>query len=294
MGNFTMENDRLLVTIADQGAELISIFDKENQREIMWQADPDFWPRHAPVLFPNVGKYYGGHFRYEGQYYEEGQHGFARDMEMERIASGAGFVTHRLAANAATRSRYPFDFQLEITHRLKDKSVQVEWKVVNNGANTMYFTIGGHPAFRVPALPETKYSDYYLKFDEDKDELEYILIDVNTGTAMTETTYKMPLDQHMFRIQDDMFNRDALIFDGGQIQWAAIAGPDGADYVSVRCDGFPNFGIWSKPGASFVCLEPWCGRCDNRGFDADISEKEGINRLEGGEVFEKSYEITIG
>lgn len=293
MGKFTMENEKLLVTIEDTGAELVSVYDKENRREVMWQADPDFWPRHAPVLFPNVGKYYEGHFLYHGQYYKEGQHGFARDMELERIAEGSDYVTHRLLADAATKERYPFDFQLEITHRLKEKTIEVEWKVMNNGGNTMYFTIGGHPAFNVPVQPDTKYSDYYLKFAEDRNTLAYILIDTDTGTAMPETVYMMQLDDHMYKIQDNMFDKDALVFDGGQIEWAAIAMPDGTPYVSIACEGFPNFGIWAKPGAPFVCLEPWCGRCDNSGFNADISEKEGINRLESGAVFDKSYRITI-
>lgn len=291
--NYVMENDRLAVTIANHGAELISIYDKKYQREIIWQADPAFWKRHAPVLFPNVGQYYGGQFWYEGQHYGEGQHGFARDMVFERIAEGSDYVTHRLTANEATKARYPFDFVLEITHRLEGNRVCVSWKVCNAGAKAMYFTIGGHPAFNVPVLPGTKYSDYFIKFADDKDALSYMLLDTDSGTAVTDMLYEMKLTNHMYQIQDDMFDRDALVFDGGQITWAAIAMPDGTPYVSVACEGFPNFGIWSKPGASYVCLEPWCGRCDNRGFAAEISEKEGINKLESGEVFEKAYEIEI-
>lgn len=293
MGKFIMENDKLAVTIADKGAELISVYDKENQREVIWQADPEFWPRHAPVLFPNVGKYYEGQFLYNGQYYKEGQHGFARDMELKRVAEGNDFVTHRLIADEATKSRYPFDFQLDITHHLKGNTIQIEWQVINCGENEMFFTIGGHPAFNVPVRPDTKYSDYYLKFSEDRDALAYMLIDLNTGTALPETTRRLQLDHHMYRIHDDMFDKDALVFDGGQIEWAAITMPDGSPYVALSCKGFPNFGIWSKPGAPFVCLEPWCGRCDNRGFTGEISEKEGINRLESGKTFKKSYAITI-
>ncbi|MGN0203369.1 MAG: aldose 1-epimerase family protein [Coprococcus sp.] len=293
METFTMENDRLLVAIADFGAELISIFDKHYQREIIWQADPVFWKRHAPVLFPNVGKYYHGEFLYNGKHYKEGQHGFARDMVFDRISSGKDYVTYRLASDEDTKRRYPFDFVLEITHRLEGQDIEVLWKVVNIGESPMYFTIGGHPAFNVPVLPDTKFSDYYLTFAEDKETLEYILIDLNTGTAVPDQIFHLELNDHMYRLRDDMFDRDALVFDNGQIGWAGIALPDGTPYVSMTCEGFPNFGIWSVPGAPYVCLEPWCGRCDNRGFEGDISDKAGINRLESGQLFEKSYKITI-
>ena len=293
MGTFTMENDRLVVTISDLGAELLSVFDKKNQREMIWQADPVYWKRHAPVLFPNVGKYYQGEFLYNGKRYSEGQHGFARDMVFDRIASGEDYVTYRLESNEETKRRYPFDFALEITHQLKGRNIEVLWRVVNRGGAPMYFTIGGHPAFNVPALPDTKFSDYYLTFAEDKEALEYILIDMNTGTAMPDQTFSLELQNHRYQIRDDMFDRDALVFDHGQIEWAGIALPDGTPYVTLSCKGFPNFGIWSMPGAPYVCLEPWCGRCDNRGFEGDISEKAGINKLESGQNFEKSYMITI-
>lgn len=293
MGDFTLENGRLAVKVNDLGAELAGIYDKKNQREVLWQAEPDFWPRHAPVLFPNVGKFYRGGFWYDGGFYKEGQHGFARDMIFERAASGEDYVMHRLVSNEETGKRYPFDFVLEITHRLKGQTLEIQWMVENTGDHTMFFTIGGHPGFNVPVISGTKYSDYYLTFAENKDALEYILIDTATGTAMPDKVYRMELANHKYQIRDDMFDRDALIFDHGQIEEAGIAMPDGTPYISVSCKGFPNFGIWSVPGAPYVCLEPWCGRCDNRGFEGDISEKEGINRLECGEKFEKSYTITI-
>lgn len=293
METFIMENDRLRVTIADKGAELFGIYDKGNHREVLWQADPAYWPRRAPILFPNVGKFYRGGFSYQNRFYSEGQHGFARDMMMVRAEAGKDYVVHRLVSGEETKQRYPFDFLLEITHRLKGRDVEVGWKVQNTGDSAMYFTIGGHPGFNVPVLPDTKYSDYYLTFAEDKDVLEYILIDGTTGTAIADAHHQMVLKNHRYQLHDDMFDKDALIFDHGQIEEAGIALPDGTPYLSMSCKGFPNFGIWSAPGAPYVCLEPWCGRCDDRGFEGDISEKPGINRLEKGQIFEKSYTITV-
>ena len=90
-----------------------------------------------------------------------------------------------------------------------------------------------------------------------------------------------------------MFDKDALVFDNEQIEWAALALPDGKPYIALESKDFPNFGIWSKPGAPYVCLEPWCGRCDDKGFNGEISQKPGINTLKAGEVFKKSYDITV-
>jgi len=287
-----LENQYLTVAVADAGAELTSIYDKKNQREIIWEADSKYWKRHAPVLFPNVGKHYLNHYLYNGTTYETKQHGFARDMEFVCNNDTTDRVTHQLKANADTRKVYPFDFVLEITHRLDENQVIVQWKVTNAGKEAMYFTIGGHPAFKVPILENTKQTDYQLIFDK-KEALAYILVDKETGTAIDDTVYHLELNQSKYAITAHMFDKDALIFDKGQIQWAAIGYPDGSPYVAIECNGFPDFGIWSVPGAPFVCLEPWDGRCDNKGFEAEISKKPGINTLASGAIYHKEYKIIV-
>ena len=264
MAAYTIENEKLSVTIDAHGAELSSIYDKENDRELIWQADPAFWNRHAPVLFPNVGKYYGG---------------FARDTEFEQIAAGEDFVTYRLCADEESKKKYPFDFVLEITHRLENNRLSVEWNVKNVDDKEMYFTIGGHPAFNVNILPDTDFEDYSLVFKEGIETLSYILIDAENGTALTDKTHKLELTNSKYALKKDMFDKDALIFDNGQIEWVGLALPNGKPYIALESKNFPNFGIWSKPGAPYVCLEPWCGRCDNKGFQ--------------GEVFKKSYDIIV-
>ena len=160
-----IENDFLKVTIDDHGAELVSIYDKEKDREVIWQGDPKFWGRHAPVLFPNVGKHYNNHYRIHGQEYASKQHGFARDTDFTCIDSTPDSVTHQIRSTEDTRKVYPFDFVLRIRHILKGRTLTVSWKVANNSEGDMYFAIGGHPAFNVPVLPDTKRSDYRLTFD---------------------------------------------------------------------------------------------------------------------------------
>ena len=147
-----IENEFLKVAVAPHGAELCSIYDKVKQHEAVWQADPAYWNRHAPVLFPFVGKVNEGVYRYKGQSYPMGQHGFARDMEFTLVEETADSITFRLCDNEESRAKYPFAFELTITHRLQGRTVTVEWKVRNPSATEpLYFSIGGHPAFNCPA-----------------------------------------------------------------------------------------------------------------------------------------------
>lgn len=286
-----LENEFLKVKIDDHGAELVSIWDKEKAREIMWQADPAFWKRHAPVLFPNVGRHYHDCYRINGTEYPSKQHGFARDTDFVCVDSTADSVTHQMKSDASTRETYPFDFILRIKHILEGRKLTVCWKVVNDSDSVMYFTIGGHPAFNVPVLPDTRQSDYRLTFDR-QNELTYYLLDPASGTVNGEETRTLPLENGTCVIDEHMFDHDALVFDN-QITRAGIALPDGTPYLELCCEGFPNFGIWAAPGAPFVCLEPWAGRCDNCGFEGDLSEKPFINTLEPDEMFEKTYSIQV-
>lgn len=296
-----IESNRLKVTIDDAGAELVSIYDKQEQREIMWQADPAFWKRHAPILFPNVGKTYPGNFRYEGKTYPTKQHGFARDMEFTYVTGDENQSVHLLTYDEETLKVYPFEFGLEVTHQVQDNQVLVKWTVKNLGYSPMYCTIGAHPAFNVPAEnwePEKgegkEQKDYYLTFAKGKKELTYLLLDSESGTAHNETVYSMELEEGRCKVGEDRFEKDALIFDDGQIEKAGIAFPDGTPYVTIVCQGFPNFGIWQAPNAPFICLEPWWGRCDNHGFFGSLEEKPGIIKIDPQKTFEAFYTITIG
>lgn len=280
------------MTIDDHGAELVSIYDKEKDREVIWQGDPRFWGRHAPVLFPNVGKHYGNHYRIGDKEYASKQHGFARDTDFTCIDSTLDSVTHQIRSTEETKEVYPFDFVLRIRHILKGRTLTVSWKVANNSDTDMYFAIGGHPAFRVPVLPDTRRSDYRLTFDG-QESLTYLLLDPESGTAKAEEKATLKLENGTCQIEDHMFDHDALVFDN-QITRAGIQLPDGTPYLELRCVGFPNFGIWSaSQDAPFVCLEPWMGRCDDCGFTGDLSEKPFINHLKMDEMFETAYTIEI-
>lgn len=287
-----LENDRLCVKIADTGAELTSIYDKANHREVLWTADPVYWDRHSPILFPNVGRHYRNVYRVNGKEYPSVQHGFARDMEFCCESSSQDTVVHTLSATPETRTSYPFDFKLTVKHILKGNELTVYWEVKNAGDDTMYFTIGGHPGFNVPASADTDYDSYFLSFDG-QETLEYRLVDTATGTIVPKGTRTLELKNGTYPLNKQLFANDALVFDGNQIKRAGILFPDGTPYVELTGEGFPSFGIWAAPGAPFVCLEPWMGRADDTGFDGELSEKQYINKLEARDEFRHSYNITI-
>ncbi|WP_353652676.1 aldose 1-epimerase family protein [Ruminococcus sp. AF17-22AC] len=259
---------------------------------MLWNADPKYWKRHAPVLFPNVGRFYKDTCLIGGETYTSGQHGFARDMEFTCVEETETSVTHLLEATDATKKAWPYEFQLYITHTLNGRDLTVAWKVVNKDQEIMYFTIGAHPAFNVPVLPDTVQSQYHLTFSGQK-ELTYCLLHPEYATAMPDQPHTLSLENGTCLIDEHMFDEGALIFDDGQITKAGIVLPDGTPYVEISCEGFPNFGIWSAIGAPFVCLEPWMGRCDNTGYNEELSKKPNINTLKPTEIFDKSYVISV-
>ena len=290
----TMENEWVKVEVCDFGAELFSFYDKETKVEAVWQADPEYWARHAPILFPFVGKVNGGFYTHKGVQYPMGQHGFARDMEFEFVAQTENTITHVLKSNEETLARYPFAFELKVTHKLEGKTLSVIWEVTNPADEILYFSIGGHPAFNVPAREgEGKY-DYLLTFAGEK-EFNYVLIDPAAAAVDMSDVRTLKIEENRVAITEHLFDEDALIFDDYQIKKVGIAYPDGSPYITMTCD-FPNFGIWSQPktDAPFVCLEPWIGRVDNKGFDGELKDKYCEQSLESGKTFRAQYELTLG
>ena len=287
----TLTNEYLQVEIADLGAELMSIYDRSAGTELLWNGDAAYWKRRSPILFPNVGKTWQNVMRIDGALYPTSQHGFARDRDFICEASDDASATYLLRSDEKTLERYPYDFELRIRYALEDRSLRVTWIVDNLSDREMAFTIGGHPAFCF-ARPEDSKADYALRFPG-MDALHYILLDPASGTALPEEGHVLALQDGMLELSDELFTRDAMIFDGGQIDEVWLCSSDGAPRVGMRCPGFLNFGVWSVVGAPFVCLEPWAGRCDDSGFEGELRDKPNVNLLPAGERFERSYEILL-
>lgn len=289
-----LENEQIKVSVADGGAELSSVYDKENETERLWDANPDVWNRHAPILFPFVGKVIGNEYRVgERTYVMKTQHGFARDMEFECVEQTKDSVTHRLIATDSTKEIYPYDFELFVTHRLdaeNQRLVHVTWEICNNGNEKMYYSIGGHPAFTVPVADSKEREAYYLEFPE-RDTLTYISVNPANGFADKDTEYTLDLEDGFVQFFDGIY--DTLIFDYQNIKKVRIARPDKTPYVTMDCSEFPLLGIWAKEAGNFICLEPWIGRTDNDGFCGTLEEKYGIEMLEPGTATRVSHTIEF-
>lgn len=287
MAVHTLENERLRASIADAGAELIGVYDKAREAERIWTGDAAVWNRHAPILFPFVGKVVDGKYRVgDREYPMKTQHGFARDRIFTCVEATGSSVTHRLEADEVTRAIYPYDFRLAVTHRLEGARLRVEWTVENPGHEKMYFSIGGHPGF---LLPEgVRKEDCAILFPG-AEALTYISASP-AGYALPER-HGLALVDGRTPYQEDI--PDTWIFEDGQVKRVGIATPDGKPFAMLDCGQFPMLAVWANPKGPFICLEPWFGRTDDEGFTGTIEQKKGIQSLEPGEKKEISWTMEF-
>lgn len=287
--NYSIENNKLSITVAAHGAELKSVIRKSDNTELMWQADSAFWGRTSPVLFPLVGNYYEKKSVYADKTYEMGQHGFARDMDFDLVSKTADELVFELKDNADTKVKYPFSFVLTISYKLIENTLKVSWKVTNPSDETMYFSIGGHPAFNCDL------DTYTLRFEKDNianTNLTANIIAADGSGCLSDIKSNLALDNGILKMSDELFSRDALIIENHQSDAVTLVDDKGADVLTVAFES-PLFGVWSPVNkhAPFVCIEPWYGRCDRVGFNQKLEEREYANTLKAGEIFDVSYDI---
>ncbi len=291
MALFQISNEKITIQVDSMGAELKSLKKISTGSEYMWNADPRYWKRTSPVLFPLVGGLNGGVYRLEDREYPMGQHGFARDMEFKLKSQAAAEVWFVLEANAETLAKYPYPFILELGYELDGQTVIVKWRVKNPAKTPMHFAIGGHPAFLCSVTEGTRQTDYSLCFDVTDKVVASGLTDGLIGGNATE--YR--LRNGMLPITEHLFDNDALVIEHDQAHSVALVKPDGEVYLTVTFDA-PLFGIWSPPkkNAPFICIEPWYGRCDRAGYAGDWREREWMQVLNAGETFAADYRVTVG
>ncbi len=295
MARYTIENDSILIQVDDHGAELKSLVRKRDHTEYMWKADPAFWGRTSPVLFPFVGMVADGKYRAKGETYEMGQHGFARDMDFVLEEQTDDAIRFVLESNEDTLQKYPYSFRLHIGYELAGSSVKVIWKVENLEEGDLPFSIGGHPAFNCPIKEGESQEEYFLKFEKKTgDELPKVFFHRLENGVASDKEDVYTLDDGFLPIDAHLFDKDALVIENQNINKVSLCGKDKKPYLTVTMDS-PLFGVWSPvgKGAPFVCIEPWYGRCDAAGFTGDITEREFGNTLAPGEVFQAQYEISI-
>lgn len=291
MTYYELKNDQITLRIHSRGAEMKSLIRNDTGLEYLWHADPKYWDRTSPILFPVVGKYKDLTTYYEGQKITLPQHGFARDMEFEFVSQTEDCLWLAAVSTEETYQRYPFHFRLLIGYAISGAQIKVMWKVENPDSKTLYFSIGAHPGFLCPFHEERKQEDYFLAFDTDQP-LESRMVGPD-GFIADETEFFYP-DQGRLAIRASLFDHDTMIIENHQVHRISLLTPEGHPYVSVSFNA-PLVGIWTqiKQNAPFICIEPWYGRSDRSSFHQELTRREFGQSVEPGKSFEASYTIEI-
>lgn len=287
-----LSNSTLTISVAAHGAELQSI--QKEGKEYLWQGDARFWGRRSPVLFPCVGRVWNNVYRHNGKTYEIGQHGFARDMDFERVHQTEDEITYRLESTDETLSKFPFPFELGISYQLKGNRVIVKWQVRNTGSEPMPFQIGAHPAFYFPSFQAEAFDKGFFSFDHTSG-LEYISPKEN-GCSSPERHLLTLNEEGLMPINLQTFHCDTYIFDNHQLSKVTLLSVEKQPVVSLEFNA-PLVALWSPtvahPDCPFVCIEPWYGRCDAVGYEGDWKDREWMQQLTPRESFHATYSILI-
>jgi galactose mutarotase-like enzyme len=287
---YTIENSKLRVSVRTKGAELVSVYDKVNNIEHLWQADPAFWGWHAPVLFPVVGRCLNDTITIDGKDYKMEKHGFARNMDFELIAQTMDMLTFKLTSSSKTLDIYPYLFELYISYELKGNQLHQYFEVQNKGKDLMYFSLGGHPAFAVPFLPGEQYEDYYIEFEKDT------ILDrenINEDGFFDTSVSNVINGTNRLKMEKDMFANDAIIIKDLESRKVTIKSDKTPRSLSVSFHHFYYLGLWAKVNAPYVCIEPWYGCADTVDKPTTFDKKEGIVSLPSLGKFDASIIITV-
>ncbi|MDB5144663.1 MAG: aldose 1-epimerase family protein [Mucilaginibacter sp.] len=285
-----LENDQIKVSISTKGAQLSSFYNKETGVEHMWQASADVWPWHAPNLFPIVGGLINNELIVNDHKYSMGRHGFARQSEFILLEADEVSASFSLPYCEKTLLVYPYKFDYQVLYTLIDNSLRITYKVINLDKKTIYFSVGGHPAFNVPFNKGERYEDYYLEFETD----EHLKAETLSADGFfTGESHPVPTPGNRLQLSRHLFDGDALVLKKLTSRMVTIKSDKHDQSLAVEFPHFNYVGLWAKPGADFVCIEPWLGCADTEGQQKDISKKEAIQSLHAGHVFEAPYFISL-
>ena len=283
-----IENDILKVSIKTKGGELDSIYNKETNLEYMWGGDPAFWGKKSPVLFPVVGTLKNDIYYYNHKEYSLSRHGFAREMDFMVTAQTSSSAQFTLQSNEITFSKYPFSFRFDVIYSLKADKLVVNYKITNTGNDSLYFSVGGHPAFKVPLINDTVYNDYYLEFNKPETTGRW---PISKDGLIESSPAPLLNNKNRLSLSKELFYNDALVFKNLVSDKISLRSEKITNGLEFDFAGFPYLGIWAAKNADFVCIEPWCGIADSVTSDQQIVDKEGINKLGAKEIFERSWSV---
>ncbi|MGV3766130.1 MAG: aldose 1-epimerase family protein [Chitinophagaceae bacterium] len=286
----TLDNGKLRVKIAEKGAELQELFSIAEGINFIWSGDPAYWGKFSPVLFPIVGTLRDNNFSHNGNTYSLSRHGFARDKVFTVEHTSANECSLLLSSDEDTLKVYPFHFHFRIKYSIGSDTLNVQYEVENSGAENMYFSVGAHPAFAVPFLPGTTYTDYALFFGKQVTAERWPItadgLIAGKPVSLLEQSSSLPLSHQLFE-------KDALVFKQFPSDTISIRPLKGGPQLELTWKDFPFLGIWAAKNADFVCIEPWCGIADASKAGGEIAAKEGIEKLEPGNVFSRGWQVRI-
>lgn len=290
--DYTIENNMIKVVISDHGAEIQSVTSVHTGEEFMWQADPEIWGRHAPVLFPIVGRLKNDQYTYKGKTYHLGQHGFARNSKFEVEKHSRESITFLLKDNEETRKAYPFKFEFRVNYNLMNNLLEENFSVINKSDDRMIFGVGGHPGFNLPIKAGEKKEDFYFDMHPSVARIQIPLKDAsldwdNRSLASTDS---------FIGLSDELFKNDALIYQlEGHDNKVSLRTDKSKFHVNVWTRDAPFVGIWSQypKTADYVCIEPWWGIADRDDADGELEHKYGMNHLAPNEEFQAGFSMTF-
>ncbi|WP_066220580.1 aldose 1-epimerase family protein [Formosa haliotis] len=289
---YTLQNKSLKIAVNPVGAELSEISAVQNTNQFMWNANPDVWGSFAPNLFPVIGAIKNNSAIIDGEHYAVPRHGFVRhntDIILEEQTESK--LVFSLLYNTDLLKIYPFKFKFTIQFELIEYAVKVTHIVENLDDKPIYFSIGGHPAFKCPVFENETYTDYYLEFDTEENSESYAL---NTALGLiTDRTFPVISEANTISLHYDLFTEDALVFKDLKSKKVALKSRKNGTILTVDFPDFPYLGIWAKPKADYVCIEPWLGVADHEHHNQDFKTKEGIIMLPTKQTFKAAYTIEI-
>lgn len=284
-----LSHNNIALEVSPHGAEITSI--QMGGHEYLWQADPQFWKRHSPILFPIVGKVWENTYRVAGKVFHLPQHGFARDSVFNLIDQQEHRASWQLTDSDATLAAYPYRFRLTAEHQVVDGMVTCRWTVKNTADEPMFFQIGAHPAFKLRDFdPEAPIYGHLLFFRNGQQLQQLSVTHLSAkGHALAERQ-ALPLTDGRLAITPTLFEHDALVLEDSQADRVVLCDKCGSPYLEMTFDA-PVLGIWSPKKAPFCCIEPWFGRTDAEGYCGDIAGRDHIQHLAPRSTFEFKYTI---
>lgn len=289
---YSLQNDKLKISVKPEGAELCEIKSVNQNTQFMWDANPDVWGSFAPNLFPIIGVLKDGFCWYGGETYAIPKHGLVRNNnDVKLITQTKNSLRFSLIHNENTLKLYPFKFEFEITFTLIDNAIEVAHTVKNKDSKTMYFSVGGHPAFKCPVFENEDYNDYSLEFETAENASTHLL-NMDNGLVSNKTKSILK-NSSSLPLKHELFNHDALIFKDLKSRKITLKSRTHGDILTVSYPDFNYMGIWAKPNGNFVCIEPWLGIADHEDTNQNLQDKEAILQLEPNNTFNATYTIEI-